>query len=108
MFIGETLLNIVITRVAYVLLCQQWGNRSALLRLEWTDAFIPILSGVGELRVLCCACRAANDPFSLRMGPNILCVAYIRPRQPESIVEAHRADNPLGMTSLSRRIFAFP
>ncbi|KAI0035535.1 hypothetical protein K488DRAFT_82976 [Vararia minispora EC-137] len=45
-FISETLLNIVTTRVAYALLCSGWGDVSALLRLEWTDAFIPVLTGL--------------------------------------------------------------
>ncbi|KZV70578.1 hypothetical protein PENSPDRAFT_685422 [Peniophora sp. CONT] len=45
-FLAETLLLIVTTRVVYALLCEGWGDREALNRLTWVDAFIPILSGV--------------------------------------------------------------
>ncbi|VDC04822.1 unnamed protein product [Peniophora sp. CBMAI 1063] len=45
-FLAETLLLIVTTRVVYALLCEGWGDQQALNRLTWVDAFIPVLSGV--------------------------------------------------------------
>ncbi|KAI0311468.1 hypothetical protein OF83DRAFT_1150863 [Amylostereum chailletii] len=36
----------IITEVVWALLCDGWGEQAALLRISWTDAFIPITAGV--------------------------------------------------------------
>ncbi|KZV70542.1 hypothetical protein PENSPDRAFT_685395 [Peniophora sp. CONT] len=45
-FVLETILSAVATRVTYAILCESWGNTRALFVFTIADAFIPIISGL--------------------------------------------------------------
>ncbi|KAI0317375.1 hypothetical protein OF83DRAFT_148290 [Amylostereum chailletii] len=46
LFVLETFHTVIITRVVWALLCEGWGIESALTRISWVDAFIPITAGL--------------------------------------------------------------
>ena len=48
LFVLESFHMVVSTRVAWALLCNGWGDLSALTFVGWQDAFIPILTGISE------------------------------------------------------------
>ncbi|VDC04857.1 unnamed protein product [Peniophora sp. CBMAI 1063] len=45
-FMLETILSVVATRVTYALLCEAWGDPRALFMFTVADAFVPIISGL--------------------------------------------------------------
>ncbi|VDC06161.1 unnamed protein product [Peniophora sp. CBMAI 1063] len=45
-FVLETALTVITTRVTYTLLCNGWGDPDALRRLSRLDAFIPAIGGL--------------------------------------------------------------
>ena len=47
-FVLETALTVITTRVTYTLLCEGWGDPNALTRLTKVDAFIPVIAAFGE------------------------------------------------------------
>ncbi|VDC04858.1 unnamed protein product [Peniophora sp. CBMAI 1063] len=46
LFVLETALTVITTRVTYNLLCNGWGDPNALMRLTRVDAFIPVTSAL--------------------------------------------------------------
>ena len=45
-FLLETALTVITTRVTFTLLCVGWGNSDSLIRLTKVDAFIPVTVGL--------------------------------------------------------------
>ena len=73
-FILETALTAITTRVTYSLLADGWGVPNALVRLSKVDAFIPVIGGLGEPMALLTLLADIEHLFSVRMGPDVLCL----------------------------------
>ena len=73
-FILETALTAITTRVTYSLLADGWGVPNALVRLSKVDAFIPVIGGLGEPTSVLTFRVDTEPPFSIRLVPDVLCL----------------------------------
>lgn len=76
-YVSETLLIVITTRITYQMLCSGWGSPGALTKLLWLDHTIPILLGLSERTLPLPAHYTYKSSFWV--GPNVLRMAHIRP-----------------------------